>query len=190
MSTKAEERSNQAVQNVRPLNATQSRNLEKLVDADFKSVKTEIDDTIRREITAAKARVEEEWKARGTSVSDWTEKADKLVAKQRKARKDLSDEAKAAGVNLIWSSGRYGENVFSVQVAGLDEALRKAEVEVRERGRDVLNALERAQLQAQRKVLVASITAQAEEILASIPDAKTLLSEQSFPVTKTEQITS
>lgn len=184
----AEEKSDKAVAAVRPLNATQSRTLGKLVAADFQSVRTELNDQIRAAAQRAKEEVEKEWADRNGTAVEWKDKAIKLLTEQSKARDALIREAAAANVQLNLRTGApYAPDVIA-EVVGLKEAVYKATNAVHERGRDAMNALERAEIAAQRKVFVASITVQAEEILASIPDAKTLLAEQKIGVQDTRAI--
>jgi len=173
--TEAKEKVEQAVANVRPLNATQSRNLEKLVLNDFHTLELEIremhDETLRAKIDELGKDTSEE------NQKKLAAKAQKLIDKYSADRTKLIAEAKAMNITLTMpqiDSYRHSiDTSDDVLQLRINEVTKQANRELK----SVLLVLERKKSEALRKVMIASITAQAEEILAAIPSAREFMIE-------------
>lgn len=183
----AEQKSQQAIASVRPLNATQARNLEKLVRADFSTLRTEILDFTSKETEAVKEKIKEKYAKKDALTLDWKRKAQELLTQQARDREDLVREAKTKGVTLDFNVYASNRDV-SAKSVNYDDELRDEISKINAKRDQALRAHERALNEALRKVFIASITATAQDVLSSIPSAKELLAAQAAP--KTEQITS
>ena len=173
MSTETEGKTiaEEAVQNVRPLNATQGRNLLAIVKGDFEILELEMRNFSEEKLAEKQKQIRQESNA--AKQDEFKDKAQKLLEKQRQARLDLVSDARRVGITLSFSNTSIG----SVEVRD-DEMNQKINSAAREAKRELdhaLNILRKEQLAAERQVLKATITAQAENILESIPTAQQMM---------------
>lgn len=163
------------VERVRPLSQAAARNLQKLIENDFQTLRQEMTE-MTNEIKKAKTK-----EIRAGATPEATEailkQAQDLVASAQAQFNALVAQAKAKGITLKMPAFAYGANAPSVQN---DELERRVQLAINEADQELHSAtviLRRKELEAQRRVLIASITGEAEEILKSMPDARGLMME-------------
>lgn len=158
------------------LNASERKALKDVVDNDFSMLRSEMR-AMGADMKAQRRReVEAEWAERRKAVKDFEAKARRAVDKAVKALRDLQTDATSAGVNLTVPS--IHTDYIKAEAKGYEQAIRDADAEVdRELNRAELT-LERQRLTAQRQVLLTGVSGEvAQQVLGSIPDAKTLMVE-------------
>jgi len=172
--TEAEEKVKEAINRVRPLNATQSRYLLKLVENDFAQLRAEITEMADEQ---RKAKLKEATEgATADQLKVFGDRAYDLVNDFAKKRRDLIDEAKAQGISLNMPNPHSGQSVTTSDDE-LQNKIRKINAEHDTELRAVINILNRKKLEAERKVMIATITTATEDILHAIPKARELMLE-------------
>jgi len=162
-----------AVEKVRPLNATQTRNLTALVKGDFQVMRSELQQFAAEQ----KHNKTEEIKAQASfkRMEEVKAAAIEVCREYQKKMQELSYQAQKDGISLSYT-GVASERV-SVNDSTINAKIQQAHSEIDLELRIALATLERKEIQAQRKILVASITQDAEDILNSIPTAQQLMVE-------------
>lgn len=164
-----------AIEQVRPLSATQARALSRLVTNDADQVRAEIDQYADEQITEATARIKQEWADRSADASSWEDRARTIISRFEASRRRLKREAAEAGVSLqVPSVERYGTSI-QARVEDMDRAIKVETDRINAARRTAKTRLRRQELALERSVLEASITAQAQAILDSLPSARDLL---------------
>lgn len=159
-----------AVQNVRPLNATQSRNLKDLVENDFHTLMLEI-----QEISAENLRTQLEELGKSTTEAaqkKFESKAEKLIQKYQNDRLKLIQEAREQNMTLAMPTIDQMRHGITVTDEVFQKRKRELELDSKREMDAIMLVLRRKKNEAMRKVMIASITSQAEDILASIPSAR------------------
>lgn len=162
----------------RPLNATQTRNLQKMVKNDFETLTIDLNraETAKRE--EVERQIREQW-----AIDHPESSARALAAKMNAAGRAynttverLRREALAAGVEFSYSGRTAGGNTdVTATDKALEAAVDRAKAEVRDAARAAHGEIRKRKNDAERKVLLASITPAAEVLLASLPTAADLL---------------
>lgn len=175
MTTTTTDTATEAVEKVRPLSATQTRALSKLVANDADQVRSEINEFAERQKAEATERLRAEWAERQGSASEWEDKARAAMSRFESTRRRLIREAEDAGVSLSMPGvERYGSSL-TVKVKDLDRAIKREHATI-ERARDAaLRNLRRHELTLERRVLEASISTEAHAILDALPSARDLM---------------
>lgn len=171
----------EAVKAVRPLGVGQARQLEKLVDNDFNQVKQEIYSQAKEMIEAKTLSLKGEYKAE--KLDQYTEQARVLCEEYNAKVRALKEEARKDSFRLdapevssvIKPEGRTHGPGISISDDRLQAAIKTATVEINQSEQGALLTLERQRLAAMRRVLIASITTDAEKILNDIPSARELM---------------
>lgn len=158
----------------KPMNATQQRRLEKLVDNDFQALRAEINQMADDLAKAKRYELTKEWNDRGSNADAFVTQAQTLIREHRSVIDALVIEARSKGVELEVPES-YRQQDIKAKVAGLKDAIKAAEADIEADRSRALNHLERARLTAQKKVLLAGITEEGFKLLEEIPDARTLL---------------
>lgn len=169
----------ETIEAIRPLNATASRSLLKLVRNDFETMENELrmfgQEVQTQRMSEADASFREQ-KAKAEKIEAAVEKAKaKCVAEIRKI---VADNAGVEGLSVKFEAndrynGRFPD--VEVSVTGLDEAHSRVYQETRDDLDKARASLKREHLKAERAVLLASITSEVQAVLDSIPTAKSLL---------------
>ena len=157
----------------KPLNASQRKALKDLVENDFLALKAEINQFADDMAAQRRQEIHADYAARGADSTEFLARGRQLMMDYRNGVDKLVIAARTAGVELTMPD--IGTRTMETKVAGLHEALRKAEAEVDADRRRALNTLERARLTAQRKVLMSGVNEEALALLETIPDARTLM---------------
>lgn len=171
----------EAINKVRPLNATQAKALRTLVQQDFDVVERDMHSLYEAEVSAVTARIEAEWKDKGANAPAFEQQAHDLIKSFEDALRALMADASSKGVRLETHLGRdgYGRSnirqYVSAEVEGKDKAIREAVDEVRRNYNRAVNELRRSQTGVERRILVAQVTGDAEGLLQSLPSAQTLM---------------
>lgn len=173
----------EAINKVRPLNATQAKALRTLVQQDFAVVERDMFALFQAEIAAITERIEAEWADKGANAPAFEQQAHDLIRSFENAMRSLMVEARSKGVVLSthlervdgYSRGlNLGQYVGS-QVDGKDTAVTKAKNEVQRNFERAKNELHRNQTNVERRILVAQVTGDAEGLLNSLPSAQALM---------------
>lgn len=165
----------EAIEQARPLSATASRALQKLIDNDFDNVKAEIIAYAEEVQDRRTEEVKAEWVEKTAAAEQFRIRAQELVDNYIRETDALKNIARMASVAVYIPNFRSGysrnDTEVSVDVVGLDTAIGEVvRLTNREKNR-ALAALERERNTAQRKVLLATITTEAEAVLGQIPNA-------------------
>lgn len=179
----------EGVQAERPLSSTQVRNLEKLVNTDFASVRSDI------ELYFTKKYKEEEAVLEANASDELKEALTKKACKARdtylRARERLIKEADVIGLELVLPVLVHRSGLDPLQVKLTDTKLVKEKAKLKERidkeKQNVLELSRKQQHAANRQIFLAGVSTQAEEILKNIPSAAVLLAEA---MEETKEITS
>lgn len=162
---------------VRPLTATASRALAKLIDNDFENLVNEIIQHAEELEGQAEVKVKAEWEEKSRQAKKFKQAGLAAVGKYRQERERVLSQAREAGFEVSFPEFRYSADDVEVTVRGLDVAVRAARQKVQVERRRVLSAVERKRLEAQRKVLLATVTDEAEALLAALPSAREVFSQ-------------
>lgn len=161
----------------RPLSATAARSLSKLIDNDFALLGQEIQTQAEAYVAAEKKKASDSFDRKTESVQAFEARYTKLANTFLNAANALEQEARMAGLEMELPyevrNGRHGK--VKVCNPGLDRAISAAESAARLKTRQAGLLLERNRLSVQRKVLLASVTSDAEALLTEIPSARELM---------------
>lgn len=160
-----------------PLKAGEAKALSEVIDNDFNALRQDMralaDDEKRSRVEA----VTKEWDAKGDKSDQWRRDALKLVSNFSSERDHMIAAAKADGIALTIPSVRESYSNVQTELVGKQEAIKKVKQDVDNDLNRALIALERQRLSAQRTVILARITPEAQTVLDTIPKAKTLMVE-------------
>lgn len=178
-----ENHTNGVVDRVRPLSATAARSLTKLVENDFEMLRSEMNE-YQSEQVEAKVR-----EMRAGADPEMMERAqrqgDDIVDAFRRQRRELIDQARQRGLTVTMPDlgTRYGENAVTVKDDDLEKRVSSYRRQADREFKPLLRKSERMELEAKRRVLLASITSEAEEILKDIPSAREMFTQSQKEVT-------
>lgn len=167
----------EAINKVRPLNATQAKALRTLVQQDFEVVERDMHALYRAEDAAVRERIMDEFKDKGMDADAFVTDAMELITSFEEALRRLAEEGRKKGVALSTHVNR-GYSIrqhVKAETAGRDEAINKAVQETRRNYDRALNELHRNQTNVERRILVAQVTGDAEGLLNSLPTASALM---------------
>ena len=159
---------------IKPLTTSEANALTQVINNDFAALASDMKamaaDTKRDRV----AEVTREWDRKKDQSGDYAVKARALVEKWQQDRARLIDKALADGVELKMPDLRYAGDVQTTLV-GRAQAIQDVQTEVTNDLNRALLALERQKLAAQRTVVLARVTPEAQRVLDQVPDAKTLM---------------
>lgn len=157
-----------AVENARPLNATQTRNLQKILEGDFAKLRS----MIRQHSMEKQATAEQELRAASSSTDrdKFRQKYEKVLTKHREELEKLRVEAGGHGWNITGNAGSIQVNDTS-----LAERIQASQKQIKLEEQIAMEMLAQQHTDSERVVLLASITGQAENVLTSIPTAEQLM---------------
>lgn len=162
--------STEAVQKARPLNQGQTNNLLKIVDGDFAKVRS----MIRERTMTRQQEAEMEIRASidANKREKFREKAQKLINKHNDELSKLKREGSENGWTVVTNG-----NLVSIKDTGIDAKIQKALQEIKTEENIALEVLNQKQADAERIVMLASISGVAEDVLATIPSVEALMLE-------------
>lgn len=164
-----------AVERVRPLTAGQANKLEKLVHNDFQQLRIQIREAAEQKIAVKHREMKAE--ASEERAFAYKEEAEKLLRQFRQAQSDLIKVATANGFEITMTQLSFSVDNVMVTDKRLQQRMKDVQKAVYRERDAALAVLDRQFLIAQRKVLIASITSQVEEILLTVPTAEELMTE-------------
>lgn len=158
----------EVIERVRPLNATQTRNLTKLVMEDFESLRMELKqfNEDRKNSREKEMRAGADYRVK----SQYIAKGQALVDEYMEKVRVLNLEAMNHGINVSCPSV-HTYNVTAKETE-LDRRVTIMKQEFDREYSQMLTQLNRKEIEAKRRILRASITSDAELILDSIPSAE------------------
>lgn len=179
------ERNNQIVEQEKPLNQTQLKNLRELVDGDFGDLQQEVVDEIDRRLRTRLEQIDEQFRANAD-----LEKARKVLrddvarTKERLVNK-VAKQTEKNGIELLSNSGRSiaPEEIVQVSIEtnrlkqkGRDEARNKAQEAADTLKQTARRVIAREQRQVDRQCLLQGISATgAHELIRDLPEAADIL---------------
>lgn len=167
--TKADE----AVKKVRPLSVSAANALTKLVENDYQILRAEMEQFHQEQV--ANAIREMRGEASDENKKIVLDKAHKLLAKYRADCSKLQKEASDKNIKLTLPSLQNYAGTPSATDETLEHRVRQYQNQKESEFKTLMLSVRRQELEAKRRVLIASITTEAEDILASIPTAKEVM---------------
>lgn len=165
-----------ATEALRPLKATEARALKSLVENDFKSLANELRQAAADQKTAAAQRIRADRSVRRDVAESLVKRGLAAAKRYERTREALKKEARDADIDFYMNSvGMSSGYEPTAKPFGVEEAIRQAHAEIDAQLRRALTALERQRLDAQRKIMVAAITKDAEHLLGTLPSASDLM---------------
>lgn len=155
-----------------PISTAEVRALTALVDNDFAGLRMEIKAQAAQALSAALADYEEQFGERREQAQVYTAKVNDLLMRYHDEAKRLEAEAEQNGIYLRVPAQTY---VPKAEVKGYEEGKRAVQAENKEALDRAMIALEAKRLTTQRQVMLLAISAQAAEVLDTIPSAQALM---------------
>jgi hypothetical protein len=157
----------QRIERVRPLNATQTNNMLKIITGDYEVLRAEVVQFASEE----KTRREEQAK-----LDINAEKMERLLAEATALVRDFNDQARllsnlARGEDISLVFPTVLESGIKIDDSRLKAQLNKIANDIRAEQSAAITQINKQELAAKRQILRASITGEAEEILNGIPSA-------------------
>jgi hypothetical protein len=156
-----------------PLSLGASRNLQKLIENDFSTLSEHLAQYATDRLTEAEEKVKAKWATKGIDINSFVDRATELDRKHEDAKRALIREASEAGIQLE-KSNYAGWHADS---AGLKEAVKAAQKTIRANQAKAVSELTIQQKAAERRVLLATVTGEAEGLLQSLPTAAQLMAK-------------
>lgn len=155
-----------------PISTAEVRALTALVDNDFAGLRMEIKSQAGKALSAALVEYEEQFGERREQAQVYTTKVYDLLLRHQDEAKRLEAEAEQNGIHLRVPVQTYTPKA---EVKGYEEGRRAVQAENKEALDRAMIALEAKRLTTQRRVMLLAISAQAAEILDTIPSAQALM---------------
>lgn len=174
----------EATEKVRPLTATQVKNLEKLLDNDFRQMRADINSAAQEQQTRIEQemRAEASWEVRDLLIEDGRNTLKEI----RALRTDFIEKCRLAGFSV-----RNFPDILSMRFELSQEELERRitaeKAKVHSQMGIALDALQRQHTQALRQILVASVSTDAEKILMTLPSAADMLNAAAAEYTAKQQ---
>lgn len=165
----------------RPLNQTERRALEKLVDNDFSALKSEIIAAAMAFKTEQEEVIRAEYAAKGTDIEMAESQTRALEIRFRDQLAALRSKWSEMGIrpkgrDAYRSTGAEISLVCDYQHEGMQEAVSRMHRRIESDQQNAIRMAERQRVTIQRRVLLAAIVSdEALMLLEDIPDARTLL---------------
>jgi hypothetical protein len=167
----------------KPLSLGASRNLQKLIENDFSALGEHLNQYAADQLTKAEAAVKAKWATRGVDTNAFIDRAIELDRGHEDAKQALIREALAVGIQLEKSYG--GRRGWTADASGLKEAISAAQKAIRADQTKAATELRIQHKAAERRVLLATVTGEAKDLLKSLPTAAQLMAK----VAKTRALT-
>jgi len=160
-----------AIEKVRPLSLGASRNLQKLIENDFSALREQLGQYAADLLEQAETKIRKKWAAKGLDVNAYVDRMTALHRKLEDDQQALIREAREAGIQLEKS---YGRN-WTADAYGLKEAIAAEQKTIRKNQTRAESEMKIQHKSAERRVLLATVTGEAVDLLASLPTAAQLM---------------
>jgi hypothetical protein len=165
------------MEKVRPLSLGASRNLQKLIDNDFSALREHLEQYASNLLEQAETKIRKKWAAKGLDVNAFVDRATALVREFEDAQQALIREALVAGIQLEKKYHNGSRNGWTADAFGLKEAVAAEQKVIRTNHSKAISELTIQHKGAERRVLLASVTGEAEDLLQSLPTAAQLMAQ-------------
>lgn len=166
-----------------PLSLGASRNLQKLIENDFSTLSAHLSQYAADRLTEAEEKVKTKWATKGVDINSLVDRATELNRKHEDAKRALIRQASEAGIQL--EEPRFSGQPWTATSPGLKEAVAAAQKPIRVNHSKAISELTIQQKAAERRVLLATVTGEATDLLQSLPTAAQLMAK----VAKTKALT-
>lgn len=167
----------------KPMGATQRRDLAKLIDNDFDSIKGDIGVFVNELKMNRLRQIEEEFAGQEERARQVQREWHEFAAGLRRQADDWLTQKRAEGF-IISGEGSYGRdqpvvtNNIKVSVPAKDRAIKDVDNLVSHQKMTAMQALERKRIQMQRDLLLEGlVSSRAKELLAGMPDPREMISD-------------
>lgn len=167
------------MEGVRPLSLGASRNLQKLIDNDFAALQEHLQQYANDLLEQAETKIRKKWAAKGLDVDAYVDRATALGRQFEDDKQALIREAREAGIQL---EKKYGDT-WTADAYGLKEAIAAEQKAIRKNQARANSDLTIQHKGAERRVLLATVTGEAEGLLASLPTAAQLMAQANKALT-------
>lgn len=165
-----------SVDKARPLSPSASTALRKLIDNDFENLRTQIVEFAAEIEEQYVTEVNEKWAERDKDREKIEALGRKAISDYQATRESLYRMGRDSGIHLSLPEFGYSKRAEAT-LLGKEEAIKAAHKKATRERDKAFTIAERARLTAQRQVLLATVTAEAEALLTSIPSAKDLIKQ-------------
>ena len=172
MTTKTE-----TLEKVRPLSLGASRNLQKLIENDFSALREHLEQYANDRLVKAKDEVKKSWAAKGLDINAFVDRATALERQFEDDKQALIREAGEAGIQLEKKYLNGSRSGWTADASGLKEAVDEAQKTIRRNLTKAISELTIQQKAADRRVLLATVTGEAEGLLQPLPTAAQLMAQ-------------
>jgi hypothetical protein len=167
------------MEKVRPLSLGASRNLQKLIDNDFSALREHLQQYSNNLLEQVEIKVRKKYAAKGLDVNAYVDRATALQRQFEDDKQALIREAREAGIQL---EKKYG-STWTADAFGLQEAVAAEQKSIRKSTIKAFSDLTIQHKGAERRVLLATVTGEAEGLLASLPTAAQLMAQANKSLT-------
>jgi len=172
-----------AVEKARPLSLGASRNLQKLIDNDFGALQEQLGQYANDLLEQAETKIRKKWAAKGLDVNAYVDRATKLERKFEDDQQALIRDAREAGIQLEKSYINGSKRGWTADAYGLKEAIAAEQKTIRKNQTRAISEMKIQHKGAERRVLLASVTGEAVDLLASLPTAAQLMAQANKALT-------
>ncbi len=174
MSTEITDEQHAAIEAIRPLGATQNRNLLRIIETDYQMLRQQVSDFADEQLAAKKKEIRAA-QSEGPK-RELEDKMREIAIRYTDEMRALSRTAEDAGFTIhypsVMKTDRYEETKFTVDYSRLNKELKDAEEQINEDKRVALSSLYKAEMEAKRVVFQASVSKDAEKVQKSLPTAQ------------------
>lgn len=156
----------------RPLKPSEAAAAKRLVKNSYETLRAELAKFCDEQIVVAKQRVREEFADKQREAEVIQRRINRQMSKAWKKRAAAIREASAAGMEIDERGYRRDYWDVTVKVGALTRALADAEREVRAAYDRAMLDLRTKELEAERVILVASLSVETERVVMAIPTAE------------------
>ena len=156
----------------RPLMPSEAAAAKRLVKNSYETLRTELAKFRDEQIALAKQRVREDFADKQREAEETQRRINRQVRKAWKKRSNAIRAAAVDGMEIDERGYRKDNWDVTVKVGALTRALSAAEAEVREAYDRAMLDLRTKELEAERVILVASLSVETERVVMAIPTAE------------------
>lgn len=164
-----------------PLSLGASRNLQKLIENDFSTLSAHLAQYAADRLAEAEEKVKAKWAIKGVDINSFVDRGTELDRKYEDAKRALVREARETGIQLE----KTNYSGWTADASGLKAAVTAAQKTIRANHSKAISELTIQQKAAERRVLLATVTGEAEGLLQSLPTAAQLMAK----VARTKSLT-
>jgi hypothetical protein len=171
------------MEKVRPLSLGASRNLQKLIDNDFSALREHLQQYADGLLEQAETKIRKKWAAKGLDVNAFVDRATALERQFEDDKQALIREAREAGIQLEKAYHNGSNRGWTADAFGLKEAVAAEQKVIRKNHTRAISDMTIQHKGAERRVLLATVTGEAENLLASLPTAAQLMAQANKALT-------